>query len=149
MMRNVNLYGIVCALSASLLVSAGPVNAADMGTEVTCQGNLTDGGGPVTGQVDMRFTLFDAATLGNPVGTTAIFDGQGGNGAAVDVADGLLTVSPDFGSNVFDGTALWLQIEVRNPHDATGTALHDTLLEARAELPGHAQAGHHRIVLTL
>ena len=114
---------LCCAVVLVVLVLMPPngAGAADMGTEVTYQGNLTDGGGPITGQVDMKFTLFDAATLGNQVGTTAIFDGQGGNGSPVDVADGLLTVSPDFGSNVFDGTALWIEIEVRNPHDATDT----------------------------
>jgi hypothetical protein len=69
------------------------------------------------------------------VGSTAIFDGQGGNGAPVDVADGLLTVSPDFGANVFDGTALWLEIEVRNPHDATDTALYE-LLDPRQAITG-------------
>ncbi len=115
----------VC-VALSLSVSNG-VKAADMGTEMTYQGRLDDAGVPVNGQVDMRFTLYDAATLGNVVGTTAVFDGQGGNGAAVDVIDGLLTVSPDFGANVFDGTALWLEIEVRNPHDATDTAAYDTL----------------------
>ncbi len=43
-----------------LVLPLRSANAAEMGTEVTYQGNLTDGGGPVTGQVDMKFTLFEA-----------------------------------------------------------------------------------------
>ncbi len=74
-MGKVKFYGIVRALSAAMLVQAGAVKAAEMGTEVTYQGNLTDGVGPVTGQVDMRFTLYDADVGGNVVGSTIIFDG--------------------------------------------------------------------------
>ena len=90
-MQFVRFFVMVMVLS--LLGLPGAARGAEMGTEVTYQGNLTDGGGPVTGQVDMKFTLYDAVTLGNQVGTTAIFDGQGGNGAPVVVADGLLIIN--------------------------------------------------------
>ncbi len=105
-----------------LTVVVADAPAAPMGSEVTYQGRLEDGGSPVTGQVDLRFTLYDAPAAGNVVGATVIFDGQGGNDLPVVVTDGLFTAAPDFGANVFDGTALWLQIEVRNPHDPADLA---------------------------
>ena len=103
-------------VAAVWLASISVTMAAPMGSETSYQGVLEDAGVPVTGQVDMIFTLYDAVTIGNVVGTAVVFDGQAGNGPPVDVTEGLFTVRPDFGANVFDGTALWLEIEVRSPH---------------------------------
>ncbi len=116
-------------LSATLLAALGvlPARAAEMGTQISYQGSLTNGGSPVNAQIDMRFTLYDAAVGGNVVGMSAVFDGQPGNGAPVDVVDGLLSATPDFGANVFDGTAIWLQVDVRNPHDPTDSAPYELL----------------------
>ena len=119
-----NCHGFSVVLVA---LWAHAAQAAPMGTETTYQGLLEDAGVSVTGQVDMIFTLYDAATIGNVVGTAVLFDGQAGNGAPVDVTDGLFTVAPDFGANVFDGTALWLEIQVRSPHDPTDTAMYTPL----------------------
>ena len=106
---------------------AHAAQAAPMGSEVTYQGVLEEAGEAVTGQVDMIFTLYDAETMGNVVGSAVVFDGQGGNGPPVDVTDGLFTVMPDFGANVFDGTALWMEIQVRSPHDPMDMAMYTTL----------------------
>ena len=114
-------------LAAFLLLPGQSARAAPMGTETTYQGLLEEAGVAVNGQVDMIFTLYDAETMGNVVGSAVIFDGQGGNGPPVDVADGLFTVRPDFGANVFAGTALWLEIEVRSPHDPTDLAMYTPL----------------------
>jgi hypothetical protein len=79
--------------------------AGRIGTAFTYQGRLTDGSSPASGQYDLAFALYDDRTAGSQVGSTVPV-------GDVDVVDGLFTVSLDFG-DVFDGTALWLQIGVR------------------------------------
>ncbi len=74
------------------------------GTAFTYQGRLTVGGSPATMNYDFEFSLWDTETVGTQVGSTLT---QGN----VAVTDGLFTVQLDFGE-VFDGTALWLQIGV-------------------------------------
>ena len=37
------------------------------GTAFTYQGRLTDNGNPATGNYDLRFAVYDANTVGNPV----------------------------------------------------------------------------------
>ena len=112
---------------ALLLIAIAKTQTAPMTTDISYQGLLEDGGGPVTGPVDMIFTLKNDEVADVTVGSSAIFDGQPGNGPPVEVADGLFTVRPDFGANVIDGTALWLEIQVRSPHDPSNTAMYTTL----------------------
>ncbi|HMP81726.1 MAG TPA: hypothetical protein PKA41_03350 [Verrucomicrobiota bacterium] len=74
----------------------------------TYQGRLLDGGSPAGTNYDMRFTLHssDNQTNANQVGSVV-------NVVPVPVSNGLFKVSLDFGAIVFDGTARWLQINVR------------------------------------
>lgn len=83
---------------------ATPVLAVDIGTAFTYQGVLKDSGAPADGSYDLVFRLFDAATGGSQVGSDLAL-------SSVAVSDGLFNVELDFGS-VYDGTALWLEIEV-------------------------------------
>lgn len=85
---------------------------ATVGTAFTYQGRLTDGGNPANGEYDLRFRLYDAATSGTQVGSTT---GQ----ENTLVTDGLFTVELDFGSGIFTGEALYLEIGVR-PGDSGG-----------------------------
>ncbi len=97
----------------ALLISGSGVAAHELnipalaltGTTFTYQGSLTDGGVSANGEYDMQFSLYDALSAGSPVGSTI-------TKADVTVTDGLFTVELDFG-NVFDGSALWLEISVR------------------------------------
>ncbi|NIM48625.1 MAG: hypothetical protein GTO22_05105, partial [Gemmatimonadales bacterium] len=115
-MEATKLVGLIVALS--LLTWLPTVMAADpLGSEFTYQGRLKQAGTPVNDSADMRFTLYDADADGNTVGSTVIFDGQGGNPAPVNVVKGLFTVLLDFGVTAFNGEARWLEIEVRSPHD--------------------------------
>ena len=82
-------------------------------TVFTYQGRLADAGAPATGNYDLRFTLHDAATAGNQIG-------NGITNAPTAVTNGLFTVSLDFGSAVFDGSARWLEIGVRPLGGAIG-----------------------------
>ena len=79
----------------------GPV-----GTGITYQGYLEDGGSPANGTYDFEFVLYDAANAGVQVGSTS-------NVGDANVVDGLFTVKLDFGTAVFGGGARWLQIGVR------------------------------------
>jgi hypothetical protein len=84
--------------------SAQPLNAT-VGTGFAYQGKLMDGGSPANGAYDLQFALYNALSGGTQVGST-ITDTN------VAVTAGLFTVQLDFG-NVFDGTALYLEIGVR------------------------------------
>lgn len=85
--------------------------------DFTYQGQLQRNGAPANGDFDLEFTLFDAASGGNPIG------------AAIEepdfpVEDGLFTVSLAF-PGAFNGTQLWLQVSVdgvpMSPRQAVAT----------------------------
>lgn len=101
-------------------LSAGSVSAVPS-TTFTYQGQLKDGGIPAHGEYDMRFSFYNAAGGGALIAGPLAFDGGDGNGLPVFVANGLFQVELDFGA-VFDGSALWLQVEVR-PHSGGGFTL--------------------------
>jgi hypothetical protein len=91
-------------LMISGAASASP-QLAPNGTGFTYQGKLIDGGVPANGTYDLQFKLFDALSSGSQVGGIVPVLG-------VTVTNGLFTVQLDFG-NVFNGTALYLEIGVR------------------------------------
>jgi hypothetical protein len=82
--------------------------AAPMGSAFTYQGRLIDANKPADGLYDFQFKLFDDANTvtGDQVGSDF-------NTPDVDVIDGYFTVELAFGSDVFDGNAVWLEIDVR------------------------------------
>ena len=83
-----------------------PVSMLAQTTAFTYQGQLLDGGQPANGNYDLRFTLADAATNGNYLVAPL-------TNAPTLVSNGLFTVILDFGASVFNGSARWLEIEVR------------------------------------
>ncbi len=104
--------GAVLALAITGLTYAqGPAPETDvstlavLGTAFTYQGRLTDGGSPADGPYDLRFRLYDAVSDGAQVGSTV-------TRGDVAVREGLFTVALDFG-DVFDGTAMWMEVAVR------------------------------------
>ena len=109
---------LVCALAIAGLVQAAPEGAplmAPVGTAFTYQGFITDSGSPANGNHNLRFELYDSASTGSQVGSTVTKN-------SVAVSDGYFTVELDFG-DVFNGTALWLAIEVQGPGDPGFTVL--------------------------
>lgn len=98
------VLGLVLFLATT---SAAPYAGAlaTVGTGFIYQGRLKEGGVPAHGAYDFQFSLFDAVGGGSQIGSTVTVDD-------VSVSNGLFTVQLDFGS-VFDGTALWLEIAVR------------------------------------
>ncbi len=85
---------------------------AAIGTAFTYQGRLTDGGSPANGAYDLQFALFTSASGLTQVGSSVNVDD-------LTVSDGLFVATLDFG-NVFDGTALYLEVSVR-PGTSTGS----------------------------
>jgi hypothetical protein len=81
-------------LLAVLTVSLQLVGSASVGTSAA------------TGLYDLVFSLWSAGTGGARVGPAV-------TNAVVGVTNGLFTVSVDFGTGVFDGTARWLEVGVR------------------------------------
>src|ERR1051325_3076866 len=73
-------------------------------TAFTYQGRLNDGANPAMGIYDLRFTIYDSLSnaVSGPVTNTA-----------TTVSNGLLTVTLDFGADVFTGADRWLEIGVR------------------------------------
>jgi hypothetical protein len=80
--------------------------ARAQGTAFTYQGRLTDNGTPVTGNYDLRFAIYDAASGGTQIGNPI-------TNAPVAVNEGTFTVTLDFGQGIFPGANRWLQIGVR------------------------------------
>ena len=99
------LFSVLLAVLLGTSSAAARPLAAALGTAFTYQGRLTDGSAPANGTYDFQFSLFNALSGGTQVGTPISMPG-------ITVTNGLFTVQLDFG-NVFDGTALYLQIAVR------------------------------------
>ncbi|MFQ5806598.1 MAG: hypothetical protein ACE5I3_09125 [Phycisphaerae bacterium] len=97
----------VCILSVALLAGYTAAYAQDpVGTVFTYQGQLKEGGIPANGDYDFVFRLFDDPSAGSQVGGDYPVDDWL-------VIDGLFTVQLDFGTGVFTGDALWLEVSVR------------------------------------
>lgn len=113
-------------ITVALLI--GIYQAAAQGTAFTYQGQLNDDANPANGNFDLRFTLFDAVTNGDAIGSLT--------NTSTSVSNGLFIVTLDFGS-VFNGSNYWLEIAVctndysafttlnpRQPITATPYAIH-------------------------
>ena len=90
-----------------LLVVAMFITTAIIGasaTPLTYQGQLKENGQLANGSYDLQFRL--AKTEGGYIGPSVSID-------AVSVTNGLFTVLLDFGTAVFDGSDLWMEIGVR------------------------------------
>jgi hypothetical protein len=97
----------ISVLARDVLADSRPAPLADpVGTAFTYQGQLMDGGEPADGIYEFQFTLYDADTAGNPVGSPVSVED-------VAVTSGLFTVELDFGASAFAGDARWLEIDVR------------------------------------
>lgn len=119
-MRTVTL---ILVLSLAALASAQTV-----GTGFTYQGRLALSGAPVDGQADLSFTLWDSPTGGSVVAGPLQLD-------AVPVTVGIFDVELDFGVSPFDGSARWLEISVRAPHDPSGSQAFDTMVPRQELTP--------------
>jgi hypothetical protein len=101
---------------ASIIVLTFFVIAANgQTTEFTFQGSLRDSGGPVNGDFDLEFALFDSVSGGVQIGSTQARP-------LVAVAAGRFTVRLDFG-NQFPGANRFIEIRVRETGQPAFTTL--------------------------
>ena len=100
----------MCRLAslAILLLGASVGAQVPLGTAFTYQGEIAFEGVPLNDTADFEFTLWDAAELGTAADSmVSLYE--------VTVADGRFTALLDFGCEVFNGEARWLEIAVRSP----------------------------------
>lgn len=83
-----------------------PPSVGAIGTTLTYQGTLEDGGNPANGSYDLQFVLLDGADAPVVGAPTLTVDN-------VDVVKGVFTVLLDFGAAGFDGADRRLRIGVR------------------------------------
>ena len=88
--------------------------AQAQGTAFTYQGRLNNGGSAANGSYDLSFTVYDAVTGGNLIGSLT--------NSATSVSNGLFTAALDFGG-VFTGTNYWLEIGARTNGNGTFVTL--------------------------
>jgi hypothetical protein len=94
----------------------GATIAAPLGSAITYQGKLDKNSVGVNGNCNFVFTLYNALSGGSQVGIAVSISNQ-------PVAQGLFTVTLDFGAGAFDGQGRWLSIQVQGPGDAGFTTL--------------------------
>lgn len=99
-MRISTIQSTVCVLLASGLAVMG------QGTSFTYQGVLQNGGVPASGPTDLTFTLYNAVDGGIVLGTSNVF-------LNLSLTNGLINTTLDFGSGVFTGAPVYLQIAAR------------------------------------
>ena len=110
--KNYRKLQTIFALAAILMLA---VSIAAQTTAFNYQGKLNDGGNPANATFQMEFRLFDALAGGNQIGSTIA-------NSSVSVAQGVFTVTLDFGANAFSGADRFLEIAVkRNTGDAFTT----------------------------
>ena len=100
-----------------------PVQAGDtvrLPSSFSYQGQIKQDGLPLTGLVDLKFSLHESPVTEFQIGSIHRAD-------AVQVVNGLFDVQVDFGEEVFNGSAFWLEVRVRIPHDPSDAAPYITL----------------------
>jgi hypothetical protein len=108
-----------------VLCQANVSQAAPISTAFTYQGHLYDANYAADGLYDFQFKLYDANSGGVQLNGDI-------NAPDIDVIDGYFTVELDFGSDVFDGNAAWLEIGVR-PGELNDPCVY-TILTPRQEI---------------
>lgn len=116
-LTNLLLLALLAALLNGQAAASGAVGTqALVGTGFTYQGQLKNPNGPVTGNCDFQFSLWDADSAGTQLGATQTL-------ASVSVSAGLFTVqlngAGEFGPNAFTGLGRWVEVAVKCASDPT------------------------------
>lgn len=107
-----------CSFFLLLLIASSASAQESLRTAFSYQGQLELDGSLISGEVDMQFTLYDAAVGGSVIGLPVIFDSTANGG--VTAVSGNFTVTLDFGAAALNGDRRWLHISVRYPAGTGG-----------------------------
>lgn len=111
---------ILGRILASVLFLLATSSLLGQGTAIFYQGRLSDSGALANTNYDFRFAVFTAPTNGTQVSAWV-------TNSAVPVSNGLFTVTLNFGSGVFNGTANgsndWMDVAVRTTGATSFTVL--------------------------
>jgi hypothetical protein len=100
------------ALAATLVAAAAFRGAGQpLDSTFTYQGQLRNAGQLVSGNVDVRFTLWDSDVGGTQIGNANSFTNY-------PLTDGRFALGLNFGTGAFNGDQRWVQVEFRNPAGA-------------------------------
>ena len=102
---SIKRLGLFTAIVLNLMLFATQAVFAQT-SEFTYQGKFPDAGGTASGNYQMEFKLFDAATGGSQIGTTISI-------ASVPVTKSVFSVTLDFGYAAFPGADRYLEIATR------------------------------------
>lgn len=122
-MKSQVIFSVIVPVLCLIVFPVEVAVAVPIGTAFTYQGRLMDANEPADGLYDFQFRLFDDPNAGSQQGDAIDIND-------LDVIDGYFTVELDFGSDVFDGDARWLQISVM-PGNSMGRM---TILSPRQEV---------------
>src|SRR5262245_694174 len=95
----IRLFLLAALLFNTILSEA--TSAFAQTTSFTYQGKLADNGAPINALYDFVFTLWDAQTNGNQIGSQVTVQNSA-------VVDGIFTVTLDFGAGAFNGANRFL-----------------------------------------
>lgn len=102
------------ATAVVALLFSSALAAIPLGTQLTYQGQLREGGSPANGAYDFEVCLFDAQfPAGAQVACHAVLEDQA-------VAAGLFALALDFGATAFAGEERFLEVRVRTGSSTAG-----------------------------
>ncbi|HET7064966.1 MAG TPA: hypothetical protein VFI49_11890 [Rudaea sp.] len=99
------IRGLLASVFIFALACSGALRADPVGSGITYQGQLSDGGTPANGSYDFQFALYTSADGIGPVDTIEVAD--------LDVSGGLVNATLDFTDVPYNGQALWVEVSVR------------------------------------
>ena len=102
------LLCVIGVMSLMLRCSHCLARPTPLSTAFTYQGELKFGGNLINNTADFQFTLFDAISAGNQIGSISPVNN-------LTLVAGRFTATLDFGTSAFDGNERFLQIAVRSP----------------------------------
>ncbi|HXT11888.1 MAG TPA: tail fiber domain-containing protein [Candidatus Angelobacter sp.] len=131
-------------LLTSLFLGVQALTSQAQATAFTYQGRFNDGGTAANGTYDFSFRLATDPAANNYVGGTVLTNG-------VPIANGLFTVTLDFGPGLFVGSNYWLEVDARtngatafttlSPRQAVTPAPYAIMANSASNLLGNLPAG--------
>jgi hypothetical protein len=107
-MKSGVIGGVIGSLMGVLFGAAAFRAGAPVDARFTYQGQIRDGEALVSGNVDIRFSLWDSPDGGLMIGSAL-------TKTSLPVSDGRFATELDFGTSAFSGDARWIQMEFRSP----------------------------------